>query len=198
MQIKYIGPRVVISHLGLSFKEGKNDKYTYLKAAMQILKAIKHEYIKDTIYNYDMEDNSSDSSILEEVLKFNNNHVSINEKIKEFDNFLENEIKDLHIHFPILKEEELLIYRKNLELMKEYRKQRKINKTIYEALVGEISSYIISNEIKDLETPFNEQFWHVLQSIEGSLSNKKTSSKLDTKIQNDNIIIYLLISKYIN
>ena len=68
MKIKYIGPKVVISHLGISFKEGKEDKYNYLLSSFQILKAIKHEYIKGTLYNFNLENNISDSNILEEVL----------------------------------------------------------------------------------------------------------------------------------
>ena len=196
MKIKYIGPKVVISHLGISFKEGKEDKYNYLLSSFQILKAIKHEYIKDTLYNFNLENNISDTNILEEVLAFKDNSIEINKKIKSFEEFLEIEVKDLKVHHSSLNDIELDIYKKNLLLMKNYRKQRQINKIIYEFLINEIADFIKLNEIKDLETPFNERFWHVLQSIEGSLEEKKITSQLDTKIKNDSMIIYLLISKY--
>ena len=54
MEIKYIGPRATINQHGVTFKEGKEDKYVYLKDAMQILRAIKHEYKKDVLYHYDI------------------------------------------------------------------------------------------------------------------------------------------------
>jgi hypothetical protein len=36
----------------------------------------------------------------------------------------------------------------------------------------------IHHKIKELDTPFNEKFWHILQTIEGKLSLHKVSSNL--------------------
>jgi len=40
MTIKYVGPRPTISHRGINFKDGKEDKYVYLMIGIQILQAI--------------------------------------------------------------------------------------------------------------------------------------------------------------
>lgn len=55
MKIKYAGPRPQISHHGVSFKDGKEDKYVYLMIALQILKAIDKDYEEKKSYSYDLE-----------------------------------------------------------------------------------------------------------------------------------------------
>lgn len=194
MEIKYIGPRATINQHGVTFKEGKEDKYVYLKDAMQILRAIKHEYKKDVLYHYDIKvDEISNEDILKEVLTFNNEKEDISIKIKTYENKLNIEIKDLPLHYSNLNNSEIDIYKKNLIIMKEYRKQRAINKIIYTYLIKEIVSFIIENKIKDINAPFNERYWHILQSIQGFLNEEKISSKLNTKNKEDFIIIYLEI-----
>ena len=50
LRIHYVGPRVEISHHGIVYRNHKKDKYTYLMAALEILKAINNNY---TINNLD-------------------------------------------------------------------------------------------------------------------------------------------------
>ena len=53
MTIKYAGPRPTISHHGVEFKDGKEDKYVYLMIGIQILKAIDKNYEDHKSYSYD-------------------------------------------------------------------------------------------------------------------------------------------------
>ena len=78
--------------------------------------------------------------------------------------------------------------------MKKYREQRALNKIIYTYLIKEIVSFIKKNNIKDINTSFNERYWHILQSIQGFLNEEKISSKLNTKNKEEVIIIYLEIN----
>jgi len=54
MNIKYAGPKPIISHRGINFDNNKEDKYVYLNVAVQILKSLDHEYVKDKVYTYDI------------------------------------------------------------------------------------------------------------------------------------------------
>jgi Tfp pilus assembly pilus retraction ATPase PilT len=36
-----------------------------------------------------------------------------------------------------------------------------------------IANIIKEHKIKDISSPFNEKFWHVMQTIQGQLSNKR-------------------------
>ena len=55
MNIKYAGPRPTISHHGIEFKEGKEDKYVYLIIGIQILTAIDKDYDENKSYSYDLD-----------------------------------------------------------------------------------------------------------------------------------------------
>ena len=52
MQLKYVGPKPMISEHGISFKDGKEDKYVYIQNAIEILHALNHEYVKGKIYHF--------------------------------------------------------------------------------------------------------------------------------------------------
>lgn len=85
----------------------------------------------------------------------------------------------------------------NIKLMKEYRIQRTINKIYYMHCINDIKNVIRRERFKEIDTPFDERFWHVLQTIEGALETGKNSvaTRLEEETNNDgNIIMKLYIS----
>lgn len=52
MQIKYVGPKPVISESGISFASEYDDRYTYLNILIQLLYALDKEYFEDKTYQY--------------------------------------------------------------------------------------------------------------------------------------------------
>lgn len=46
MKLEYAGLKPMINEHGVSFKDGKEDKFVYLKYAIDILLAIDHEHEK--------------------------------------------------------------------------------------------------------------------------------------------------------
>ena len=56
---------------------------------------------------------------------------------------------------------------------------------------------ILREHLKEIDTPFNEKFWHVLQTLQGALESGKNSK--DTKLiektdANNNMILKLYIN----
>lgn len=197
MKLKYVGPKELISQNGIDFKTGKDDKYVYINPAMQILKALSHDYQKNTIYHHDIEDiKHSDESILADILHLKPHLETICEKeIRKLKKSLEEEIDNTQ-NLPTLKQIEKDSYRNNLIIMKAYRMQRETNKIIYEHLIEILVDVIIEHKIKEVNTPFNERYWHILQTIQGELSNhhgRSIGSYLDS-LHNDSITINLKIN----
>lgn len=198
MKLKYVGPKAIISALGVSFKTGKEDKYIYINHTMQVFQAICHDYKKNTIYHHDIQDYSKEDKVTCETildLKPKLKELWI-EQTNEIDSFLDNEIEQLKSKN--LNEEELKVYKNNLIIMKPYRKQRRTNKLFYEHLIEIIVDKIIEHKIKEINTPFNEHFWHILQTVQGELSNhdkKSIASTLDTNNnKEDDITITLKVN----
>lgn len=197
MQVKYIGPKAVISEHGISFKDGKEDKYVYINHAINIFNAINHEYDKHTVYNHTLENKEYSSTEVFTLLK---------ENLKNFESLLNAELAGYAIYLQAqenevanrthLSPEEKSTFINNLKIMKPYRQQRFINKHIYEHIIQAIANTIVNNQLKEINTPFNERFWHILQTIEGwLLSEHNIQSTLDTLLdQDENLIITLHIN----
>jgi len=197
MQLEYTGPKEIISPSGINFKNGKDDKYVYIYPAMQIYNAIHHNYEKGIIYTHNIEGKRlNNQELLNEILSFKDDFQEhCKNKISKFKLFLEEEINNTKNHTEYTKEEQQ-VYKNNLIIMKKYRIQRETNKIIYNQLIKTIVDDIFTHKLKELNTPFNERFWHTLQSIQGELSNhekRSIGSQLDT-IHNETITISLKIN----
>ena len=196
MELKYIGPKAVISQHGISFREGKDDKYVYINQCIQIFNAINHEYQKNIIYSHHIENKefSSDEIIKELIKKESNFEYIVNLALHKYKELLQSQENDVSNKITLSKDEKLA-FKNNLIIMKSYRTQRFINKTVYEYITQAIANKLVENKIKEIRSPFNERFWHILQTIQGNLSqNHKVNSTLETTT-NDEIIIILKINK---
>lgn len=184
MKIKYAGPRPQISHHGVSFKDGKEDKYVYLTIALQILQAIDKDYEEKDSYSYDASTRRlSDDAMLEMMLKYEPKLEELAQKESvEYGLKLDQEIEDVEKN-QHLSELDRSIWAKNLEIMKEYRIQRAINKIYYMHAIGYIADVIAREKIKEIDTPFYEKYWHVLQTIEGQFAHTKTPISTELKVE---------------
>ena len=84
-----------------------------------------------------------------------------------------------------LSEVERQIWINNLNIMKEYRVQRAVNKIYYMHAIEFIASVIKREGIKEIDTPFYEKYWHVLQTIEGEFANVRTPISTTLKVEPD-------------
>ncbi|WP_419767055.1 hypothetical protein [Arcobacter sp.] len=183
MQLKYIGPKPIISEHGVSFKDGKEDKYVYIQTAIEILNAINHEYVQGIIYKYDAQiTKPSDEEIENIIIGYKPElRKTIEKEITSYKQYLKEEIENSPISHPLLNKDELMALQNNLKIMHEYRIQRSINKICYMHIIEIIADIIKEHKIKDISSPFNEKFWHVMQTIQGQLSNKR--NYVDTQIK---------------
>ena len=80
--------------------------------------------------------------------------------------------------------------------MRNYKIQRAKNKIFYFHCIETIVETILKYKIKEIDTPFNERFWHILQTVEGKLSNQKITSNLKIEEENNLLKAMLLINIY--
>ena len=196
MKIEYAGPKPVISAHGISFREGKEDKYSYLKHSLQILDAISHEYDGKRVYSYDIVDKDiTDADMVGILLKYHSDMEEImNKELESYNEFLEKEKEEIKNH-KIYNDEEKNTHINNLKIMEGYKIQRMKNKLFYIHVIETIKEQIIEHKIKELNSPFTERFWHVFQTIQGALSGSKSSinATLET-ITEEMIVIKMKIS----
>jgi hypothetical protein len=196
MKLKYTGPKEMISAHGINFKDGKDDKYVYVYPALQIHDAIHHNYEEGVVYTYNIEGKRlTDDEVLAKILSFRPSfEETLKEKVNEIEHYLDEEIEHASQHKEY-NEEEQKVYKNNLVIMKSYRKQREINKIIYNLLIEIIVDDIFEHKLKIINAPFNERYWHILQTIQGELSHhhkRSIGSVLDT-VHKDNDLITITL-----
>jgi len=197
VKLEYSGLKPIISEHGISFKNGKEDKFIYLSFAVDILNAIDHTYEKKKIYSHRLNPNQlPPNEILDILLNFHPDlEDTMNNEINSYLIHLDEEENSVQ-HRINLSQIEKDTYIANLKIMRKYKIQRAKNKIFYFHCIETIVETILKYKIKEIDTPFNERFWHILQTIEGNLSKHRISSSLKMVEENEALKAMLLINIY--
>ncbi len=182
MELKYVGPKPIISHTGIEFDNNKEDKFAYLNIVVQLLKALKHEYFEDKTYSYNADTGRlSDSELLRELTKFCPN---IDELMEKENHNIEDEIQhhlERAAESDTLKDEDKETLRNNIDIMHDYLVQRSINKSVYYCAINALAELLKNDHINYIIAPMFQTFAHVLHSVQGALL--KDGISIDTKLE---------------
>ncbi len=180
-KLHYVGVRVEISHHGIVYIKSKEDKYVYLMTALEILKDIDNDYDQKPFYSHPFKHQILEEDQLHTVLQHYDHSIEecITEECQRYREKIQDQIeyvKNLHHLTDIDKQ----VWIKNIEIMKEYKMKRAMNKMYYIHCIQEIVQVIHHKKIKEITTPFNKNFFHVLNTLKGTLITGKPS--LDAKV----------------
>lgn len=182
MKLTYVGPKPEISYSSISFNKCKEDKFVYINTAYQLLKSLDHDYKKCQSYTDTINSPYMSEDKLKDLLA--STCPELETCVKEHEDALfslfEKEIQQVKKSKridPISKE----IFLKNHTLMKEYRLQRQINKSVYYMLIQKLTHAIIKKRIEHIITPLHERYAYVLINVQKVLMQDKTPlfSKLE-------------------
>jgi len=184
LKVQYVGPRVKVSNHGVTYRKSKEDKYVYLMSALEILKNIDNDEERKKLYSHHFE-NKAIEDVLHSILKCYESGIAkkVEEEECQYEEKMQHEIEIIR-NLPHLTDIDKEVWIKNIELVKGYRLQRAVNKRCYIHCIQNIIEVIKHNNIKEITTPFNRNFFHVLNSICGALITGKPS--LDAKIMEEN------------
>lgn len=183
MKLKYIGPKPEISSSSVSFNKCKEDKFIYISTAYQLLKSLEHDYAScksyiDTVNTtYISEDELKEliTSACPDIETCVRDHQDILSSL--FDREIQQVKKSVRMD-PVSKE----IYLKNHALMKEYRLQRQINKSVYYMLIQKLTHSIRTKRIEYIITPVHQRFTYVLINVQKALMQGKTPLFTDLEV----------------
>lgn len=181
MQIKYVGPKPLISKTGISFDSQYDDRYTYLNITVQLLKALDHEYFDNRTYQYAVDSGRlQDSDIVEGLKKYCGDlEKAVQEGLQTEQQTIDNELKRAKANKSVSEpEREALI--KNIRMMESYRLQYATNSTLYTCAVQRLATQVKQDHIDYVVVPMFQRFAAVLHSIQDELANQKFP--IDTKM----------------
>lgn len=182
MQLKYVGPKPIISHTGIEFDNNKEDKYAYLNIVIQLLEALKAEHFENKTYTYHTDTSRiSDNDLLTELQK----HCPNIEELTTISNHnIEEEIEhniQRAQESKTLTEEDKETLQNNITIMHDYLIQRSINKSIYYCAINTLANELVHEKISYVIAPMFQKFAHVLHSVQGVLLTRKLP--IDTKLE---------------
>lgn len=191
MKLNYAGPKPLISHTGVEFDLNKEDKYVYINLAIQILKAIDHEYYEDRKYSYRTETARLSPDLLEAEVKEYCPHYDeiVKEQKSLIDEKLEEEltrIKESTLYTEIEKE----TYLNNYKMMYDYIEQRSINKRLYYCIIERLAEVVKKDNLDYIVTPMYQTFVHILHSIQGAIASQKFPMDTNLEIYSEDSTLY--------
>jgi hypothetical protein len=170
MSLKYAGPKPLISAHGISFDLNKEDKFIYLSIVAELIQALNHKYEGGKRYTHMTSNKPLNTDRILELIR--QNDPMLDQEIKERQKIVEQEIADelerAHNN-KVLCEEEKAVLIKNIEILRNYRMMRSINKTVYYSGIASLARIIQRGHIDHIYAPMFPKFNHVFHSIQGSL-----------------------------
>lgn len=170
MHLKYVGPRPEISFSCVSFNRCKEDKFVYISSAYQLLKTLQHDYGSCNPYTDILEPFCMNEGELEKMTE------AVDADLTTCIKYHQDQLQclfDKEIHW--IKENQYMdplskkSYYNNHALMKEYRLQRQINKSVYYMLIQKLAHMIKEKRIAYIITPLHERFTYVLINLQKRL-----------------------------
>jgi len=182
MELKYVGPKPIISHTGIEFDNNKEDKFAYLNIVVQLLKALNHDYFEDKTYTYNSDTSRLNNDDLMRELKvfcpdMNSLMEKENHKIEE--EILHNIQRANENN--VLNDENKEVLQNNINLMHDYLVQRSINKSVYYCAINSLAELLKEDHIDYIVVPMFQKYDHVLRSVQGSLLQQKF--QIDTNLE---------------
>lgn len=170
MSLKYAGPKPLISAHGVTFDLNKDDKFIYLSIVAELIQALNHEYVGGERYTHITAKKPMDCDEILELIR--RNDPLLDQEIQDRQKIVEQEIQEelerAHSN-RVLCEEERDVLVKNIELLRSYRINRSINKTVYYSAISSLAHIIQKGHIDTIFAPMFPKFTHVFHSIQGAL-----------------------------
>jgi len=181
MELKYVGPKPIISHKGIEFDNNKEDKFAYLNIVLQLLKALDHNYFDDKTYTYQSDTHRySNNELVRELKKYCPN---IDKLVNKENHNIEDEIKhnlQRARESDTLDDESKTVLKNNIHIMHDYLVQRSVNKSVYYCAIDALAELLKKDHIDHIVVPMFQTYAHVLHSVQGSLRQQKFP--IDTKL----------------
>ena len=196
MELKYVGPKPIISHTGIEFDNNKDDKFAYLNIVVQLLKALDHDYFEDKTYTYQANTTRlSNDEMMMELKKYCPNLDSLMQRTNHsVEEEVEHQIRRAKEN-SVLNEEEKEALEKNIEMMQDYMIQRSVNKSVYYCAIDALAELLKKDHIDHVIAPMFQKFAHVFHSVQGVLQKRRfpIDTKLDIYQENGKLLVKLQV-----
>jgi hypothetical protein len=197
MKLTYAGPKPLISHSGIVFDRKKEDKYRYIPMTVSLLRALDHDYTSSQNYAYTPDRRHYSD---EELLRIIASHcptalTEAEEQQRKKAARLDDELRRAEGALQRSPEARSAL-RTNLMLMRDYRLQRTVNKSLYYSAAGALVTLAAAKRLRYIQTPFTPEYFHVFHTMEGIIRRRRLalSAQLDVYEEKGELMVRLALA----
>ena len=171
----------MISHTGIDFDVGKEDKFIYLRGVVELIIALDHPYLDSKTYQHKLDKQMNNQDV----------EVYLRDRCPDFEAMIDksnHNIEDEIAHNikraeenRILNPEEKDVLEKNIKLMENYMLQRSVNKRVYYCALNILAEIVKKDHIDHIQIKLEQNYFHILHSLQGVLEKQK--APVDTKLE---------------
>ena len=196
MELKYVGPKPIISHTGIEFDNNKEDKFSYLNIVVQLIQALSHDYFEDKIYKYNVDTQRMSNEEL--VHKLKQICPNLDSLMKNENHNIEKEIQhniNRANESDTLTDEDKSVLKDNINIMHDYIIQRSINKSVYYCAINQLAELLKKDHLDHIIVPMFQKYAHVLHSVQGVLKEQKfpIDTRLDIYQKEGKLVVKLQV-----
>jgi len=175
MELKYVGAMPVVSEKGVSFDQSKQDKYTLLNAAVELLEALNFGATETTQHLHMTKDREYSADELLSLLKkycVNLDEIFLTRQA-DTDALKSDLIRRVNEHKNI-NEDDRKAWLNNIELMSDYYYQFVTNESAYKCALEVLGQEIHDARIQEVSFPMFRNYGLVLHDLNYVLRHRKS------------------------
>lgn len=172
--LEYIGPKPIISATGIDFDKNHDDKYNYLPALIELLKALDHDYFDNKQYTFETHPQTLTSKEILDVLRSYcpNLERLLEEKEAQVTEEIDKRVDDIEANTN-LEPDEKIAYKNNLKIMHDYLVKFTSNEALYNCALNKLAEIVTKDHIDYIVVPMFQKFAYVLQELQNRLKDQK-------------------------
>ncbi len=182
-KLAYVGPKPLISHTGVDFDKNQDDKFNYLIPAIELIKALDHNYFEERTYIY--KTNNLTLNQLDLINSLKHYCPDLEKLLDKRNHDVEAIIADDLVRIQesyTLTQEDKEAFRNNINIMHDYLIQYSINKSVYECTLHKLAQLVTKDHIDHIIVPMFQKFTHVLNDLQKLLKDQKHAVDTDLEI----------------
>jgi len=175
MTLKYVGAMPVVSEKGVGFDQSKQDKYTLLNAAVELLEALSFGATETTkhLHNVSGKEYSGDE-LIALLKKYNSNLDEVFSTQEADTDKLKEELVTRVNEHKNLSEDGRKAWLNNIELMSDYYYQFVTNEAAYKCALDALGEAIHVARIKEVTFPMFRNYGLVLHDLDYVMQQRKS------------------------
>jgi len=173
-RLEHVGPKPIISATGIDFDKNHDDKYNYLPALIELIKALDHDYFENKQYIFETNPQKLSSREIWDALNSYCPDLEnrLQEKEKQVTSEIEEKLETIEAN-KNLGFDAKTAYKNNVKIMRDYLMKFASNEVAYNCALHKLAQIVTKDHIDYIIVPMFQKFAYVLHQLQDVLKDQR-------------------------